>query len=482
MTDIPVSSGSTSRLITPVIVCGGTGTRLWPLSRESRPKQFMPLMGELSTFQQVLRRVSEPTIFGRPIVVTNVEFRFTVAEQIQVMGLAADILLEPQGRDSGPAISVAAEFTSRRDPSAVLLVLAADHVMQDTEAFRAACKDAVEQAAAGRIVTFGVRPDSPMTSYGYIKPGEQLAQSPVLAVDSFVEKPDALTAAKYVSEGYLWNSGNFLFRADVMLSEIAKFEPAMRAAAVASIDALGKDLDFLRLPEKEFLASPKKSIDFAVMEYTALAAVLPVSFGWSDIGTWSALWKELNHDSEHNAVDGPVVLVDTRNSLVFSDESILTSVIGVDDVVVVATPDSVLVVPKNQSEKVKELVDTLKKDRRREATEHRRIHRPWGYYQGVDVGPRYQVKRIVVKPGGKLSLQKHFHRAEHWVVVKGTAEVVVNDDSRIVYENESVYLPIGSTHRLTNPGKIPLEMIEVQVGSYLGEDDILRFEDIYSRK
>ncbi len=481
MTDFPVSSGSTPKLITPVIVCGGTGTRLWPLSRESRPKQFMPLMGDLSTFQQVLRRVDDPAIFGRPIVVTNVEFRFAVAEQILATGHAADILLEPQGRDSGPAIAVAAELASRSDPSAVLLVLAADHVMQDTQGFRTACKNALGQAAAGRIVTFGVLPDSPMTAYGYIKPGEPLGQSPVFAVEAFVEKPDTATATKYMNEGYLWNSGNFLFRADVMLAEIAKFEPAMRAAAAASIDALAKDLDFLRLPEKEFLASPKKSIDFAVMERTALAAVLPVSFGWSDVGTWSALWKELHHDSEHNAVDGPVVLVETRNSLVFSDESILTSVIGIDDIIVVATPDSVLVVPKEHSEKVKQLVDLLKKEKRREATEHRRMYRPWGYYQGVDVGPRYQVKRIVVNPGGKLSLQKHHHRSEPWIVVKGTAEITIGDGLRRVHENESIYVPIGSKHRLANPGKIPLELIEVQVGSYFGEDDIIRFDDVYHR-
>jgi mannose-1-phosphate guanylyltransferase/mannose-6-phosphate isomerase len=481
MMDTSGSSSSTQQLITPVIVCGGAGTRLWPLSRESRPKQFMPLMGDLSTFQQVLRRVGDPAIFGRTIVVTNVEFRFTVAEQIQAAGHTADILLEPQGRDSGPAIAVAAEFASRRDPSAALLVLAADHVMQDTEAFRAACKDALAQAVAGRIVTFGVRPDSPMTSYGYIKPGVQLGQSPVFAVEAFVEKPDVATATKYVSEGYLWNSGNFLFRADVMLAEIMKFEPAMRAAAAASVDTLAKDLDFLRLPEQEFLASPKKSIDFAVMERTALAAVLPVNFGWSDIGTWSALWKELRHDSDHNAVDGPVVLIDTYNSLVFSDESILTSVIGIDDVIVVATPDSVLVVPKNQSEKVKQLVDALKKDKRREATEHRRMYRPWGYYQGVDVGPRYQVKRIVVNPGGKLSLQKHHHRSEHWVVVKGTAEVTIGENVLPVHENESIYVPIGAKHRLANLGKIPLELIEVQVGSYFGEDDIIRFDDVYHR-
>jgi mannose-1-phosphate guanylyltransferase/mannose-6-phosphate isomerase len=470
-----------SSLITPVIICGGTGTRLWPLSRESRPKQFFPVAGGTSMFQQVLARVADPEIFGRPIVVTNVDFRFTVADQAQRAGASPDIVLEPAGRDSGPAIAVAAEFAGRRDRECPMLVLAADHIVRDADGFRRACQEALKPALGGYLVTFGVHPHAPATSYGYIRPGAKLAGSAAHVVEAFVEKPNEATASRYVAEGFLWNSGNFMFRADRMLDELNQFEPEMRAAAKHSVDEMACDLDFLRLPEDAFLRAPKKSIDYAVMERTAHAAVLPVDFGWSDIGSWGALWKELEHDQSGNTVDGPTALIDTKNSLVFSDENILTTVVGLTDVIVVATSDAVLVVSKNQSEKVKDLVTTLKKNGRREATEHKRIHRPWGYYQGVDAGGRYQVKRIVVKPGGQLSLQKHHHRAEHWVVVKGTAQVVVNDDTRTVHENESIYVPIGSVHRLANPGKIPLELIEVQVGSYLGEDDIIRFDDIYKR-
>jgi mannose-1-phosphate guanylyltransferase / mannose-6-phosphate isomerase len=471
----------TSSLITPVIICGGTGTRLWPLSRESQPKQFIPLAGGASTFQQVLERVADPGTFARPIVLTNAEFRFTVADQVQRADASADIVLEPTGRDSGPAIAVAAELAARRDRETLLLVLAADHIVRDTEGFRRACRDAIATAQAGHLVTFGVHPSAPATSYGYIRPGPKLGGSGAHQVEAFVEKPDQTTAARYVADGFLWNSGNFMFRADSMLEELAQFEPEILAAAKLSVDGIARDLDFLRLPEKEFGQAPKKSIDYAVMERTKRAAVLPVDFGWSDIGSWGALWKELAHDQSGNTVDGPTVLLDTANSLVFSDETVLTAVVGLNDVVVVSTSDAVLVVSKDRSEKVKDLVTKLKSEARREATEHKRIHRPWGYYQGVDAGPRYQVKRIVVKPGGQLSLQKHHHRAEHWVVVKGTAQVAVNDDTRTVHENESVYVPIGSVHRLTNPGQIPLELIEVQVGSYLGEDDIVRFEDIYKR-
>ena len=470
-----------SSLITPVIICGGTGTRLWPLSRESQPKQFFPIAGGASTFQQVLARVADPEIFGRPIVVTNVDFRFTVADQAQRAGASPDIVLEPAGRDSGPAIAVAAELAGRRDRECPMLVLAADHIVRDADGFRRACQEALKPALGGYLVTFGVHPHAPATSYGYIRPGAKLAGSAAHVVEAFVEKPNEATASRYVAEGFLWNSGNFMFRADRMLDELNQFEPEMRAAAKHSVDEIARDLDFLRLPEDRFLRAPKKSIDYAVMERTAHAAVLPVDFGWSDIGSWGALWKELEHDQSGNTVDGPTALIDTKNSLVFSDENILTTVVGLTDVIVVATSDAVLVVSKNQSEKVKDLVTTLKKNGRREATEHKRIHRPWGYYQGVDAGARYQVKRIVVKPGGQLSLQKHHHRAEHWVVVKGTAQVVVNDDTRTVHENESIYVPIGSVHRLANPGKIPLELIEVQVGSYLGEDDIIRFDDIYKR-
>ena len=353
----------TSSLITPVIICGGTGTRLWPLSRESQPKQFFPLAGGTSTFQQVLTRVADPDIFGRPIVVTNVEFRFTVADQAQRAGTSADIVLEPAGRDSGPAIAVAAELAGRRDRETLMLVLAADHIVRDTEEFRRACQEAMKPATAGYLVTFGVHPNAPATSYGYIKPGAKIGGSPAHIVEAFVEKPDQATATRYVAEGFLWNSGNFMFRADRMLDELSQFEPQMLAAAKQSVDELARDLDFLRLPEQAFLRAPKKSIDYAVMERTTHAAVLPVDFGWSDIGSWGALWKELDHDASGNTVDGPTALIDTKDSLVFSDETILTAVVGLSDVVVVATSDAVLVVPKSQSEKVKELVTTLKNQR-----------------------------------------------------------------------------------------------------------------------
>ena len=361
-----------------------------------------------------------------------------------------------------------------------MLVLAADHIVRDAEGFRRACQEALKPAMGGYLVTFGVHPHAPATSYGYIRPGAKLAGSAAHVVEAFVEKPNEATASRYVAEGFLWNSGNFMFRADRMLDELHQFEPEMRAPPSIRWTK-SRAISTSSTARRPFLRAPKKSIDYAVMERTAHAAVLPVDFGWSDIGSWGALWKELEHDQSGNTVDGPTALIDTKNSLVFSDENILTTVVGLTDVIVVATSDAVLVVSKNQSEKVKDLVTTLKKNGRREATEHKRIHRPWGYYQGVDAGARYQVKRIVVKPGGQLSLQKHHHRAEHWVVVKGTAQVVVNDDTRTVHENESIYVPIGSVHRLANPGKIPLELIEVQVGSYLGEDDIIRFDDIYKR-
>jgi len=440
----------------------------------------MPIAG-VSTFQKVLERIGDRQIFGRPIVVTHADFRFVVAEQIQKSGIEADIILEPMGRDSGPAICAAAEFASRRDPNAIILVLPADHIVRDIDQFRNACLKAKKAAASGHLVTFGVHPTTPATSYGYIRPGPKLKESESFEVEAFVEKPDAKKAAEYIAAGYLWNSGNFLFRADVMLREIAKFEPEMQTAVKASIDAISEDLDFHRLPEKTFVQAPKKSIDFAVMERTSIAAVLPVDFGWSDIGSWNSLWQELDHDAGGNVVEGPAILRDTRNSLVFSDENILTTVVGLDDIVVVSTPDAVLVIPKSQAEQVKDLVGALKHDQRPEVKEHRRIYRPWGYYERVDIGPRYQVKRISVKPGAKLSLQKHLHRAEHWVVVKGTADVTLNERTSTLHENESIYLPVGSIHRLGNSGKIPLELIEVQVGSYLGEDDIVRLEDIYKR-
>lgn len=465
----------------PVLMCGGAGTRLWPVSRESMPKQFVPLIGSLSTFQQTLQRVADPALFARPIVITNADFRFIVAEQLRELNVEADIVLEPMRRDSGPAVAVAAALAQARAPDATVLVLAADHVVRKPEEFIAACRAGAAAVAAGRVVTFGIRPTEPATSYGYIRPGAKLNGAAVMAVEAFVEKPNAATAARYVAENYLWNSGNFMFRADVMLDEITRFEPAMAEAARGAVAQLTKDLDFLRLAAEPFARAPKKSIDYAVMERTSLAAVVPADMGWSDVGSWNAVWDNLAHDASGNALSGSTLVLDSRNNLVRGEDGVLTAVVGVDDLIVVATGDAVLVTTRDKAESVKTLVEQLKAQNLREAVEHRRIFRPWGYYQGVDFGARYQVKRIVVKPGGRLSLQKHFHRAEHWVVVKGTAEVTLGSDLKTVHENESVYIPIGSVHRLANPGKIPLELIEVQVGSYLGEDDIQRLDDTYGR-
>src|SRR5215212_4285616 len=468
-------------LLIPVIMCGGAGTRLWPISRESMPKQFVTLVGDRSTFQQALQRISNPTVFGRPIVITSGDFRFVVAEQLSELGIEADIVLEPTRRDSGPAVAVAAALAARRDPAATVLVLAADHVVRNPREFLEVCRSAATAVADGRIVTFGITPSAPATSYGYIRPGGKLNGGAALAVEAFVEKPDAVTATRYVADKYLWNSGNFMFRADVMLDEITRLEPLMADAARAAVAEMTEDLDFLRLAPEPFGRAPRKSIDYAVMERTKLAAVVEADMGWSDVGSWNAVWDNLDHDAEGNAISGTAVVLDARNNLVRSEDSILTAVVGIDNAVVVATGDAVLVVSRDKAESVKALVAQLKAQNRREAVEHRRIYRPWGYYQGVDSGARYQVKRIVVKSGARLSLQKHFHRAEHWVVVKGTAEVTVNGEVRAIHENESVYIGIGSVHRLANPGKIPLELIEVQVGSYLGEDDIQRLDDVYGR-
>ncbi len=467
--------------IIPVIMCGGAGTRLWPVSRESMPKQFVPLVGEGSTFQQVLGRICDPELFGRPIVITNTDFRFVVAEQLRERGVEADIVLEPMSRDSGPAVAVSAVLAAERDRNALVLVLAADHVVRKPEEFHAACRLAAAAAGEGRIVTFGIEPTHPATSYGYIRPGEKLNGASARTVDAFVEKPDAATAANYVAERYLWNSGNFLFHAATMLGEIERFEPAMAKAAKAAVAGFTRDLDFLRLASEPFARAPKKSIDYAVMQRTKLAVVIPTNPGWSDIGSWNSVWEVLDHDAAGNVTDGPVVMLDSHNSLVRSEESVLTTVVGLDDVIVVSTADAVLVSARAKAEQVKALVEGLKARNYRAAVEHRRIYRPWGYYQDVDNAPRYRVKRIVVKPGSRLSLQKHFHRSEHWVVVKGTAEITLGEEVRSVHENESVYIPIGSIHRLANPGKIPLELVEVQVGSYLGDDDIVRLDDLYGR-
>ncbi|HZZ61801.1 MAG TPA: mannose-1-phosphate guanylyltransferase/mannose-6-phosphate isomerase [Roseiarcus sp.] len=467
--------------VQPVIMCGGSGTRVWPESRESLPKQFIPLIGEWSTFQSVVGLVGDRAIFDPPVVITNFDYRFRVAEQLKEIGAEATILLEPERRDSAAAVGAAAAWAAAREPKTVVAVLAADHVVEDAAKFAKLCAEAGVAAEGGEIVTFGVTPDHPATGYGYIHPAGPLPVDPqVRRVERFVEKPDEERAKAFIEHGYLWNSGNFVFRADVMLEELARFEPEIAAATSEAVARAKTDLGFTVLDRDSFVKAPKTSIDFAVMERTHRAAVLAADVGWSDVGQWSTVWRLSPRDEQGNSLRGRAVAIDSSNVLVRSEEQ-LAAVIGLDNVVVVATGDAVLVADQSQSDKVKQLVERLKAERRPEAILHRRMYRPWGYYQSVDHGPRYQVKRIVVRPGGRLSLQKHHHRAEHWVVVHGTAEVTLNGAVQLVHENESVYLPIGSEHRLANPGKIDLELIEVQTGSYLGEDDIVRIEDVYNR-
>ena len=467
--------------ILPVIMCGGSGTRVWPESRESLPKQFIPLVGDRSTFQSIVSLLGDPTIFEPPVVITNFDYRFRVAEQLKDVGAEATILLEPERRDSAAAVGAAAAWAAARDPKTVVAVLAADHVIRDGKRFAELCAQAGVAAEAGEIVTFGVTPDYPATGYGYIHPAEPLAIDPqVRRIERFVEKPDEARARDVHQDGYLWNSGNFVFRADVMLEELARFEPEIAAAAREAVALAHMDLGFVVLDRDMFVKAPKTSIDFAVMERTHRAAVLAADVGWSDIGDWSTVWRLSPKDADGNSLRGRAVAIGSSNALVRSDEH-LAAVIGLDNVIVVATGDAVLVADKSQTHKVKELVERLKAEGHPEATRHRRMYRPWGYYQSIDLGARYQVKRIVVSPGGRLSLQKHYHRAEHWIVVRGAAEVTLNGAVQLVHENESIYLPIGSDHRLANPGKIDLELIEVQTGSYLGEDDIVRIEDAYNR-
>jgi mannose-1-phosphate guanylyltransferase/mannose-6-phosphate isomerase len=464
--------------IVPVLLAGGAGTRLWPVSRDALPKQFLPLVGDRSTYQETLLRVQVP-MFAPPIVITGPDFHFFARRQAEEVGVEAMVVIEPARRDSGPAIVAATAVAARRDPKAFVLALAADHIILDIDAFRATCSIGLAAADGGSIVTFGIKPSEPKTSYGYILPGPAIAGE-VRKVERFVEKPDASTAARYVRDGYLWNSGNFLFRADVLLGEVARLEPEMAAAVEAAVANATEDLGFLRLDPASFARAPQKSIDYAVMERTDRAAVVTGNFRWSDIGSWDALFDIRPRDADGNVLHGPVVTLDTQDCVVHSDQR-LTTLIGVKDTVVVTTPDAVLVVPRARSQEVREMVTKLKAAKRAEATDHRRVHRPWGYYESIDAGDRFQVKRIVVTPGGILSLQKHRHRAEHWVVVCGTAEVTIDEKTRSVHENESIYIPIGSVHRLANQGRIPLELIEVQTGSYFGEDDIIRLEDVYKR-
>jgi mannose-1-phosphate guanylyltransferase/mannose-6-phosphate isomerase len=461
----------------PVLLSGGSGTRLWPLSREAYPKQFLPLASERTMVQDTWLRVA-PLAATRPIVVANEEHRFLVAEQLRQIGAPAPhILLEPVGRNTAPAIAAAALQAMAEGADPILLVLPSDHVVRDAEGFRRAVEVAMPAAGDGALVTFGIVPDAPETGFGYIhaESGEGLRK-----VSRFVEKPDATTAQSYLDDGgYYWNSGMFLFRASRYLEELERFRPDIVAAVRAAFTEARQDGDFVRLDKDAFAASPSDSIDYAVMEKTAHAMVLPVDIGWNDVGSWSALWDVAERDAGGNAHHGDVIAVDTRNSYAYAQR--LVALVGVDDIVVVETDDAVLVARKDRVQEVKQVVAQLKDGQRSQAVLHREVHRPWGSYDSVDMGQRHQVKRIKVKPGAKLSLQSHAHRAEHWIVVRGVARVTRDNDVFELYENQSTYIPIGAKHRLENPGKEPLELIEVQSGDYLGEDDIVRYSDIYGR-
>ena len=463
--------------VQPVLLSGGSGTRLWPLSREAYPKQFLPLVGDATMVQETWRRVA-PLADRSPIVVANEEHRFLVAEQLRQIGAPVPaIILEPVGRNTAPAIAAAALQATAGGADPLLLVLPSDHVVRDAEAFRMAVREACDAAAAGALVTFGIRPDAPETGFGYIQSAEGAGLQKVLR---FVEKPDAATAQSYLDAGgYYWNSGMFLFRASRYLEELRRLHPTMLDAVERAFEGAQRDGDFIRLDRDAFTASPSDSIDYAVMEKTDHAMVLPVDIGWSDVGSWSALWDVSERDSDGNAHHGDVIAVDTRNSYAYAQR--LVALVGVDDIVVVETDDAVLVARKDRVQEVKQVVARLKGAQRSQAVLHREVHRPWGSYDSVDMGARHQVKRIKVKPGAQLSLQSHQHRAEHWIVVKGIARVTRDNDVFELYENQSTYIPIGAKHRLENPGTEWLELVEVQSGDYLGEDDIVRYSDIYGR-
>jgi len=476
----------------PIILSGGSGTRLWPLSREKYPKQLLPLINEDSLLQATIRRMDglKGVQLNAPIVVCNEEYRFVIAEQLRIINRKGSILLEPFGRNTAPALTLASLAAMREGDDPVLLVMPSDHVIIDVESFQVAVLAGMSQAVSGSIVTFGITPDVAETGYGYIQSGGLIGQGGIVRhIARFVEKPDLVTAQAYLDEGnYLWNSGLFMMRASIWLSAIAKCRPDILAACQAAWDQGSADGDFLRVDKKAFEQCPSDSIDYAVMERIARqesdlpgGVVIPLTAGWSDIGAWSSLWQVLLKDDAGNAAKGDVLLNDCKNTLAISESRLVTCV-GIENVIVVETPDAILVVHKDKTQDVKLVVDMLKQQGRSEGKLHRKVFRPWGWYDGIDVGERFQVKRIVVKPGAALSLQMHHHRAEHWVVVRGTARVTRNKDVYLVSENESTYIPLGTSHRLENPGCVPLEMIEIQSGSYLGEDDIVRFEDIYGRK
>lgn len=467
----------------PVILSGGSGTRLWPLSRALYPKQFLPLLEERSLFQATVARLARFDNCEPPIVVCNHEHRFLVAEQLRLTDEAGGrILLEPQGRDTAPAVALAAMEACAAGDDPLLLVMPADHLIKDTEKFQQAVAQGVAFAEAGALVTFGIAPAYAHTGYGYIRRGKPVDNKPGgYAVSRFVEKPDQSRAQQYVDSGeYYWNSGMFLFRASVYLHELAQHAPQIVAACEQAMAGISRDEDFLRLDEAAFAQSPSDSIDVALMEKTDKAVVLPLHTPWNDVGSWKSLWEEGERDANDNVVSGDVVLEDVKRSLVHSDNRLVAAV-GVEDLIIVETGDALLVMHKERTQEVKKIVSTLQKNGRSEAMLHRRVPRPWGAYECIDVDVRFQVKKITVKPGAKLSLQLHHHRAEHWVVVTGTAKITRGDEVFVLGENQSTFIPLGVQHRLENPGKIPLELIEVQSGSYLGEDDIVRLDDSFGR-
>jgi len=468
--------------IVPVILSGGSGTRLWPVSRESFPKHLWPLLSDRSLLQETALRAQGP-MFAAPVVVCNEEHRFLIAEQLREAGIAnARIILEPVGRNTAPAITAAAMLISEDTPDAVLWLMPADHAISDTPALLTALQAAAVAARAGKIVTFGMRPTAPETGYGYIEIGAELDNAPgVHAVARFVEKPDAEVAAVMVKTGrHLWNSGMFVFTARTLLAEMETHAPEVLPPVREAVAGRQTDLDFIRLAVEPFRACPSISLDYAVAERTRHAAVVPADIGWSDVGSWSALWELGEKDSAGNVAIGDVLLEASRDCYVRSD-GMLTAVVGLTDAIVVVTDDVALVMHRDHAQDVKKVVERLKAAGRHQAVAHNRTYRPWGFYESLITGERFQVKRIVVNPGGKLSLQSHFHRAEHWVVVNGTARVTRDQEKLILRENESVYLPLGCVHRVENPGLIPLVLIEVQSGAYLGEDDIVRIEDTYGR-
>ena len=468
-------------MLFPVIMAGGSGSRLWPLSRQLNPKQFLPLAdAELSMLQATIQRLDGLAV-GLPRLICNEQHRFLAAEQLRQLGMdGASILLEPVGRNTAPAIALAALQAIEEADDPLLLVLAADHLIQDVAAFHASIRTALPLAADGKLVTFGIVPTHPETGYGYIEQGASVGAGGY-AVNRFVEKPDLATARDYLATGnYFWNSGMFLFRASRYLEELERFQPAILAACRAALAGGKQDMHFTRVDAAAFAACPEDSIDYAVMEKTADAAMVPLDAGWSDIGSWSALWDVSAKDTEGNVFKGDVLGQATRNTYVHADSRLVTTV-GVEDLVIVETKDAVLVAHKDKVQDVKKIVERIKADDRQEHVNHREVYRPWGMYDSIDNGHRYQVKRITVQPGAKLSVQMHHHRAEHWIVVSGTAKVTNGDKTYLVTENQSTYIPIGQVHALENPGVIPLELIEVQSGSYLGEDDIVRFEDKYGR-